>query len=165
MGSRPCCLACQAIPTRYFFISASFTCNKKYPAYPSLCLKEEMISRKKNSELKRTMRTWSSSRLLRNFYCLCIVHFFLTFFVLRSRVRRRIFGSYLRQRMLLLYAGIKMKAFAFWSVFRRRNRRTWSVLVVRTSAVRIRSFVHSSSPCLTNVWQHDFLFLSTLIQD
>ena len=112
------------------------------------------------------MCTWCSSRLLRDFYCLRIVHhFFLPFFVLRSRIRRRIFRSHLRQRMLLLYAGIEMKAFALWSVFRRRNRRTWSLLVVRASTVRIRSFVHSPSLRSTDVWQHDFSFLPTLILD
>lgn len=111
------------------------------------------------------MRTWSRYRLLSYFYSLRIVQLFVLFFVLRSRVRRGIFRSNLRQRMLLLYAGIKMKAFAFWSVFRRRNRRSWRLLVVRTSAVRIRSFIHSSSLRSTNVRQHDFFFLWTLIQD
>lgn len=157
----PCCLASQLTPTRYFLHFCFIHVWQKYPAFPSLCLKEEMIFRRKaKSELQRSMRSWSSSRLLCYFCCLHIVELqlFILFFVLRSRVCRRIFRSCIRQRVLFLYAGIKVKAFAFWSVLRRRNRRSWTVLVVRTSAVWIRSLIHSPSLCSTNVWKHVFLF-------
>lgn len=84
MGSRPCCLACQAIPTRYFFISASFTCNKKYPAYPSLCLKEEMISRKKTLRIKANHAYWiqfsPAEKLLLSLHRSLFPHFFRSSF-------------------------------------------------------------------------------------
>ena len=168
MECLPCCLASHLTPTRYFLHFCFIHVWQKYPAFPSLCLKEEIIFRRKaKSELQRSMRSWSSSRLLCYFCCLHIVELqlFILFFVLCSRVRRRIFRSCIWQRVLFLYTGIKVKAFAFWSVFRRWNRRSWTLLVVRTSAVWIRSLIHSPSLCSTNVWKHVFLFLLTLIQD
>lgn len=125
-----------------------------------ISLEEMSVREKKWLKLERTFGCSLRWSQIVNFHSFCIAQFFLLFVELRPPCLQRMFCSSFGQRMLLLYVGMKMKTFTFWSVFRRRRRsRRLRFGGARSTVGRICPFIHPPSLRTADVGQHRCLTL------